>query len=581
MIVERNVRVPMRDGVGLAADIWRPGVDRPVPVLVSRTPYGRDTLVPQSEPEVLAAAGFAVVLQDSRGRFGSEGEWGYYSCEVDDGYDTVEWAAAQPWSNGRVGMFGASYMGQTQWLAAVARPPHLEVLAPECCAADAWVASFHLGGTFRLASRIGWTASVIAAMAPEWGIEDPLLDKLRQAFGDSRAASAQRDPAAMRATLEATKALLTEVYRTRPLAGNELWHDRASWLDELFEHESRDDAHWLAMNPSSHYEELDLPAVHVGGWYDIHLEGILANYTGMRRQAPTERARQAQRLVIGPWSHWAPMVPVVGDIDFGPDAVLNTTELRLAWFRRWLAEGEDPGWAPVRIFVMGANTWRDEQEWPLARTRYTPWYLRASGRLVPERLDKERPADNPDAFTYDPRDPAPTLGGRMLGNGVIPGPFDQRTAGERPDVLVYTSEPLAEPTEVTGPVRVELWAATDAPDTDFTAVLINVHPDGTAYNLCEGAVRARHSGIPGPLVPGAVYRFTIDLAATSVVLPAGHRLRLHVSSSCFPEWEPNPNTGHPIGVDTYADLRVAHQQIFHDPLHPSHVVLPIIPTGEE
>lgn len=582
MIEERNVRVPMRDGVALAADIWRPDIDRPVPVLVSRTPYGREMLAFTAEPEVLAAAGFAVVLQDCRGRFGSEGEWGYFSCEVDDGYDTVEWAAAQPWSNGRVGMFGASYMGQTQWLAAIARPPHLEVVAPECCAADSWVASFHLGGTFRLASRIGWTASVIAAMAPEWGIEDPLLDKLRQAFLESGAAAYERDPAAMRASVEATRNLLEEVYRTRPMAGNELWHGRASWLNELFEHEPRDDAHWLAINPSSHYEELDLPAVHVGGWYDIHLEGILRNYTGMRRQAPTERTRQAQHLVIGPWSHWAPMVPVVGDIDFGPDAVLNTTELRVAWFQRWLAEGEDPGWAPVRIFVMGANTWRDEQEWPLARTRYTPWYLGSGGRLVPDRLETNSPAaegtDDPDRFTYDPRDPVPTLGGRLLGIGAVPGPVDQRLAGERPDVLVYTSEPLEEPTELTGPVRLELWAATDVPDTDFTAILIDVHPDGRRYNLCEGAVRARHSGIPVPLVPGAVYRFTIDLAATSVVLPAGHRLRLHLSSSCFPEWEPNPNTGQPIGVDTDADLRVAHQQVFHDPLHPSHLVLPIIPA---
>ncbi len=643
MIKERNVSVPMRDGVHLAADVWRPDTDRPVPVLVSRTPYGRDMVALMSEPEVLAHAGFAVVLQDCRGRFGSEGEWGYVSCEVDDGYDTVEWAAAQPWSNGRVGMFGASYMGHTQWLAAVAGPPHLEVMAPECCAADHWVASFHLGGTFRLASRIGWTASVIAAMAPEWGIEDPLLDKLRQVFLDSRAAAAERDPAAIRAGVEATKPLLEEVYRTRPLAGNELWHGKASWLNELFEHEPRDDAHWLAINPSSHYEDLDLPAVHVGGWYDIHLEGILRNYTGMRRQAPTERARQAQRLVIGPWSHWSPMVPVVGDIDFGPDAVLNTTELRVAWFRHWLAGDEDPGWAPVRIFVMGTNAWRDEQEWPLARTEYTPWYLGAAGHLGPERpgqknaerpgqknaerpgqknaerpgqKNAERPgqkstespaaqetksterpgtttterpgttnaesspaqgADNSDPFTYDPRHPVPTLGGRLLGIGEVPGPVDQRPAGERPDVLVYTSEPLPEPIELTGPVRMELWAATDAPDTDFTAVLVNVHPDGRAYNLCEGAVRARHSGTPVPLVPGAVYRFTIDLAATSIVLPAGHRLRLHVSSSCFPEWEPNPNTGRPIGVDTDADLRVARQQVFHDQLHPSHVVLPIIP----
>ncbi|MBO0729057.1 MAG: CocE/NonD family hydrolase [Acidimicrobiaceae bacterium] len=575
VIHDAHVRVPMRDGVRLAADVWRPATDQPLPVLVSRTPYGREMLTDLSEPERLATAGFAVVLQDCRGRFSSEGEWGYVRCEVADGYDTVEWAAAQPWSNGRVGMFGASYMGYTQWLAAVAGPPHLEVMAPECCAADYWVASFDSCGTFRLALRFGWTASVIAAMAPEWGIDDPRLDKLRQTFLDSRAAALRGDLVAVRDLQEAAKVLLDEVYRTRPIEGIDLWHGRATWLDEIFEHEARDDANWRSINPSSHYGDLDVPAVHVGGWYDIHLEGILANYAGMRRQAPTERARQAQRLIVGPWAHWTPMLPVVGEVNFGPEGVLDTTAMRLAWFGHFLQDGPEPSMAPVRIFVMGANAWRDEQEWPLARTRFTPWYLGAGGTLGPSAPGSD---EEPDAFTYDPRDPVPTVGGKLLGMGELAGPREQAAVGERPDVLVYTSEVLSEALELTGPVRAEVWLATDAPDTDVTAVLLDVHPDGSAWNLCEGAVRARHSGVAVPMLPGAVYRFAVDLVATSLVLPAGHRLRLHLSSSSFPEWEPNPNTGRPIGADGEADLRSANQQVFHDVRHPSHVVLPVIPS---
>lgn len=571
---ERNVLIPMRDGVRLTADIWRPVTDGPVPVLVSRTPYGKEMVEMMAPPSYLASSGFAVIVQDCRGRFGSEGEWGYVHCEVDDGYDTVEWAAGQPWSNGRVGMFGASYMGYTQWLAAVAGPPHLEVMAPECCAADYWAASFDSDGTFRLALRLGWTATVVAAMAPQWGIEDPRLDALRQAFMDARTAMLTGDDQGVRIARAETKSLLDEVYRTRPIKDNELWYGRARWLDEIFDHEDRADSNWRRVNPDSHYGALDLPAVHVGGWYDIHLAGILRNFTGMRRQAPTERAREGQRLVVGPWAHWTPMLSVVGDVDFGPEAVLDTNPLRLAWFQYWLQDGPEPDWPPVRIFVMGPNTWRDEQEWPLDRTVYTPWYLGRNGGLGREAPE---PDQQPDSFTYDPADPVPTRGGRLLGTGELAGPMDQGEVAERTDVLVYTSAALPEPTEVTGPVRVELWAATDAPDTDFTAVLIDVHPDGRALNLCEGAVRARHSE-PGPLVAGAVYRFSIDLVATSVVLPAGHRLRLHISSSSFPEWEPNPNTGRPVGVDSDADLRPAHQLVYHDSRHPSHVLLPIIPT---
>ncbi|WP_293677322.1 CocE/NonD family hydrolase [uncultured Phenylobacterium sp.] len=572
--VVRNVRVPMRDGVELAADIWLPSGAERAPVLLTRTPYGRTIMGQMTPPTELARAGFAVILQDCRGRFDSDGEWTYVHSEVDDGYDTVEWAAAQLWSNGRVGMFGGSYMGVTQWTAAIKRPPHLAAIAPECCSADYWVASFDSGGAFRLSLRLGWTASVVASMAATWGIDDPKLRELLKTTTALRAAVVSADPAAIEQARLNAKELMEEVYRTRPMRNNPLWHGRATWLDEIFDHERRDDANWRRINPSSHYDALDLPALHIGGWYDLFLEGTLGTYMGMRRQAPTERARENQRLIIGPWAHWTPMTSVVGEVDFGPAAVLDLNQERIAWHGHWLADRPAPSTAPVRLFVMGENVWRDEQEWPLARTQFTPWHLREGGGLGPET-----PSDGeaPDRFTYDPRDPVPTLGGKLLGSGEVAGPFDQRPNEGRADVLVYTSPPLEQPMELTGPVKLELWAATDAPDTDFTAILIDVHPDGVARNLCEGAVRARHAGIPMPLAAGATYHFTVDLVATSIVLAAGHRLRLHVSSSSFPEWEPNPNTGAPLGASTDADIAEARQTIFHDRARPSRLILPVIP----
>jgi putative CocE/NonD family hydrolase len=271
---------------------------------------------------------------------------------------------------------------------------------------------------------------------------------------------------------------------------------------------------------------------------------------------------------------------MVGVSDFGHEAVIDPTAMRLAWFRHWLQGDEDPGWAPVRIFVMGANVWRDEQDWPLERTSWTPWYLGGGGALGPEQpVDDTSDSHGPDSFVYDPRDPAPSSGGRVFGSWDVAGPADQALLDDRHDVLAYTSPPLDAPMEITGPVRVELWASTDAPDTDFTAVLAVVTSDGRALNLCEGAVRARHSGLGVPLSTGAVNHFSIDLVATSVVVPQGDRLRLYVSSSSFPEWEPNPNTGNPIGTDRPEDLRPAHQHIHHGALHPSHVVLPVIPAG--
>jgi uncharacterized protein len=433
VIEERDIHVPMRDGVRLVADIFRPDEGNgPVPVLLTRTPYGRKMLSGALAVAPRVTDGFAVMVQDCRGRFDSEGEWEYVRCEVDDGYDTVEWAAAQPWSNGRIDMFGASYMANVQWMAAIARPPHLEVLAPECCPADYWTGNFE-NGVFRLELRMSWTVSVVAAMAKEWRMRDPRLAELRDAAIESANAMETGNLDAVATAGERSNAILRSIFLHRPLNDGQLWEGRATWLDGLFEHERRTDAYWQRINPSTYYDVLDLPAIHVAGWYDIHVVGTLNNYTEMCRQAPTERARQGQRLVVGPWGHWSPQSSTVGDVDFGPVATFDTVSMRRAWFQHWRQDRSAPTWAPVQIFVMGENTWRSEQEWPLARTQYTSWYLHAGGSLNTEAPASDETSDE---FLYNRGDPVPSIGGQLLSAGDPAAPRDQRPTFDRNDVVL-------------------------------------------------------------------------------------------------------------------------------------------------
>ncbi len=502
IVQEHGVAVAMRDGVRLFADVRRPDTQQPVPVLLMRTPYNRALLAAGFPLGRMVEAGFGVVLQDCRGCFESEGRWSYVRGDVEDGHDTVEWAARQPWSNGRVGMFGPSYMGNTQWMAAISQAPHLDVIAPACCPADLWTGAFDTGGAFRLGLRVSWAAGLLASMASKWEIEDERLGRLSAATLDLVVAEFTGDDEGAADAASRARDVLNPLYRERPVGSSDLWRDPVAVVGELAEHELRSDSWWRRVAPSTYYDVLDLPALHIGGWYDIHLGGTLTNFAGMRRQAPSERAREGQRLVVGPWGHWRPDRTRWGDVDFGPAAALDVAGMELAWFRCWLQDAPDPGWAPVRIFVMGENEWRDEHEWPLARAELTPWYLHSGGVLAARPPGDSAADAEPDRFSFDPAHPVPTLGGRLLSTGEPAGPRDQRSTFSRPDVLLYRSDPLAAPMEVTGPVVVDLWAATDAPDTDFTATLVDEHPgDGPALNLCEGAVRARHTDIPMPLDP--------------------------------------------------------------------------------
>ena len=362
--------------------------------------------------------------------------------------------------------------------------------------------------------------------------------------------------------------------------------ETAPYFSEYFDQEP-DGPYWWEINLLRHIESINLPMFHVSSWYDIFLEGALNTYQAMRERAPTAQARNNQKLLVGPWAHirpyTAPTSGDTGDIDFGPEARIELHEHMLRWYDYWLKDiqtgvMEEP---PVAIFVMGENRWRAENEWPLARTHYTRYYFHAEApantRSGAGTLSTAPPGDEPaDSYVYDPDDPAPTLRGSTL---IIPhGVQDQRSVEDRQDVLVYTSGPLERDLEITGPIKVRLYAASTATDTDFTAKLVDVRPDGYAHNLQDGIIRARYrtsAAEPSLIEPGRVYQYEIDLWSTSHLVKAGHQLRVEVSSSNFPRFDRNPNTGAPIGQDSR--METARQTVYHSTDHPSHIVLPIIP----
>ncbi len=569
--------VPMRDGVRLATGVIRPDAPGRYPVLVSRGPYGKDSYVenPDHSAWFFAGHGYVVLSQDCRGRFESEGN-GYNPLfqEAQDGYDTVEWAARQSWSNGRLGTTGQSYLGATQYTLATNNPvpPHLQTMAPVSASADfhqSWV--YHTGG------------------AMEWGWMVPYaIFKGRNTLdrtGNERLLSQMNEY--VLPSVNFAQPLKDEWYRHLPLSD---WINRlketAPYFQEYLDNEA-DGPYWWRINLLRHVEGITLPMFHVTSWYDIFLEGALNAYRTIRDRGGSELARRNQRLLIGPWAHLLPYtVPTsggTGDIDFGPEAIIELHQYLLRWFDYWLKDidtgvTDEP---PVRLFVMGENRWRGEQEWPLARTQYTRYYLHAAApantRNGGGTLSTYPPGDEPpDTYTYDPKDPAATLGGNTL---IIPqGVADQGPVEDRQDVLVYTSEALERDLEVTGPIQVHLFASSSAVDTDFTAKLVDVRLDGYARNLQDGIIRARFrtSGSePSLIEPGRVYEFGIDLWSTSHLFKTGHRIRVEISSSNFPRFDRNPNTGAPLGRDDR--LEVARQTVYHREEYPSHIVLPVIP----
>ena len=541
---QKDVMVPMRDGTQLAANVFLPRNGGSYPVILLRTPYGKmDEKF--GEAKRYCAAGYVMVAQDCRGRGRSQGVWEPFRYDGDDGFDTQEWVGRQAWCNGHIGTSGGSYVGWTQWSAATRGSRFLMCMAPVVPFSNPYREITYVGGAFQLSLALGWGAGVGGLqLAPA---------KLQEAFN------------------------LLPLKNWSELAGKPVFYLR-DWVA----HPTYDD-YWRVRGIDDRFDQVTVPALNVGGWYDIFSKATLNHIAQVRHSSTNHAMRRNQFVVLGPWGHGVGGRKL-GDLDFGANAQLDLGKLQFEWFEYWLKRKNTgvQDWPSVRLFVMGENVWRDEHEWPLARTQFMPWYLHGAGHantsagdgLLSPAAPEAEPGDH---FTYDSANPVPTQGGNNL-VGIPAGPFDQSTVEQRDDVLVYTSAPLEKAVEVTGPVRVFLYAASSARDTDFTAKLVDVHPDGKAYNLCDGTIRARcRESLTAPTLiePGKTYRYEIDLWVTSNLFKAGHHLRVEIASSNFPRFDRNPNTGHDFGAD--AELAKAEQTILHDREHPSHILLPIVP----
>jgi len=557
IVVERNVPARMRDGVILRADIYRPKAEGKFPVLLVRTPY--DKTGEMGFAVKAAERGYVAIAQDVRGRFESGGEWYPFKWESQDGYDTVEWAASLPYSNGKVGMWGGSYVGATQMLAAISKPPHLAGIFPNVTASnyhDGWT---YQGGAFEQWFNESWTT----------GLAMNTMRRRVELNGDA-VNGTKVLPLMSYPVLEAPSAAGLAPYFT-------------GWL----EHPDYD-SYWKQWSIEDHYADIQVPVFNAGAWYDIFLRGTLRNYAGLKTEAGTDAARRGQRLLVYVGGHAGGSDNrKVGAVDFGEKLPMDFDEAMLQWYDS-LLKGEQNGSAqekPVKIFVMGKNEWREEDDWPLARAKETRYYLHSSGSAngLPGNgsLSTAEPGgEKPDQYAYDPNEPVPTLGGPLC-CGPLPtgiGPEDQRPAEGRGDVLVYTTPAFTKDTEVTGPVSLDLYVSTSAVDTDFTGKLVDVWPNGFAQNLTEGILRLRyrnsqeHAGLANP---GETYRITLDLVATSNVFLAGHKLRLEVSSSNFPRFDRNLNTGEEQARGTH--MIKTTNVVYHDKAHPSALVVPIVP----
>lgn len=584
VILDKNVMVPMRDGVKLATDVYRPRDEKPLPVLFVRLPYNKD------RPTVLAfpldrflQAGYAIVLQDMRGRYASEGTFTLTENEPSDGVDTIDWITQQPWSDGHVGMFGASYLGIPQWLVAKEQPAALQALAPMHTRHSLYS---HQGGAFELGLWFNW-----ALMQGGGG-------EVRRRIARGQAEQGDLD------IIAKAEQEIQSLYSHLPLLDVPLFENLSPYYFDWLAHGTDEPARHLSAQ-SELYGKITVPALNIGGWYDMFLDGAFENYQQMKKWGGSEAARTFQHLLIGPWAHFD-LPGIFPERDYGPSASTSGVDLvgiHLRWFDHWL-KGIENGVEqekPVHLFVMGADIWRSEEDWPLPDARYRDFYLHSQGRANTASgdgvLSVEAPDEEPaDRYCYDPRNPVPTIGGANLlpiEGGVAMmsnkprtspylfqcGPRDQREIEQRDDVLCYTTEPLAQPIEVTGPIELVLSVSSSALDTDFTGKLVDVFPDGRAEILTDSILRARYRNslsTPALLEPEKIYELRFSLGATANVFKAGHCIRLEVSSSNFPRFNRNTNTGGNIIEEREEDLIQAINQVYHNKAHPSYIILPII-----
>ncbi len=564
VIFERNATMKTRDGVTLVADIYRPADGQKHPVLLTRTPYNKDNMAPMGMKG--AQRGFIIVAQDTRGRFSSEGEWYPFKHESADGYDAVEWAAVLPGSDGRVGMFSGSYVGATQMLAAIAHPPHLAGICPVVTASNYHANWTWQGGAFEQWFNQSWTSGLA-------------LDTM------SRFAHESTNPRVGEQVLPLTEFPVFNFGSGGIENGAALTKKLAPYYEDWLKHPTYDD-YWKQWSIEENYQNIQVPALTIAAWYDIFLGGSLRNYEGLRDHAGNVGARAKQRLVvaIGGHSGWTRQV---GILDFGPDAPFDENEITVEWYE-YLFLGKQNQFAdaskPVNIFVMGKNQWRSEAAWPPPEAKPVHFYLQSEGKANTAAGDgvlsaAPKPGAQ-DSFVYDPANPVPTVGGPLCCDAehLPPGPRDQREVESRQDVLVYSTPPLEKDIDVTGPVTLDLFASSSAADTDFTAKLVDVAPDGTAVNLTEGILRARYRNSTAkaePIEHGKLYEYKIDLWSTSNVFLKGHKVRIEVSSSNFPRFDRNLNTGKDAATST--EFEQATNVVYHDNQHPSALILSVVP----
>lgn len=599
VLYKENMMIPMRDGVKLAADIYRPSVrgsvvEEKLPIILQRTPYNKKSEEYVEQGKYLAQCGYVVTIQDCRGRYRSEGIFNKYVDEPQDGYDTIEWLARLPYCDGKIGMWGLSYGAHVQAAAAKLKPPHLKTIVVNMGGmSNGWDHAVRNHGAFEL-KQLTWAFTQLAEETNNPAVKEML-------------------------SVERVEDWLQSLPLKKGLNPLSIVPNFEEYVFEMMTHSDYDD-YWkqMGVNWVEYYEQTsDIPMIHISGWYDAYCGTAIQNYLGLSRIK-----KSPIRLLMGPWLHGEITQAHSGDVDFGPDAVIPDfyNEWHVRWFDHFLkgkdnGVGEEPA---LRLFVMGKGDghkdengrlshggyWRSEKDWPLPGTQFTTYYFHADGKLSTKLPDANEP---PSTYTYDPCHPVPTIGGSMAASKplFVGGAFDQRERefkGDpekgfygsrppylplkaRPDVIVFQTEPLTENTEVTGPITVKLYASSTVVDTDFTAKLIDVYPpskdfpSGFEMNLTDGIIRARYRNSPERqelMKPGEIYLFTIEPFGTANLFKKGHRIRIDISSSNFPKFDCNPNTGEPLGLNRR--MVAAHNTIYHDLIHPSHVILPIIPA---
>lgn len=568
-VYETGIRVQMRDGVRLNASLFRPTTGT-APTLLVRTPYGMDT--PRTgmpgngagvpHPTVFVDAGFAVIWVEARGTFDSEGDFRPVVDEPFDAYDTVEWIVSQPWSDGSVGTYGASYLGIAQWALSGTGHPAVKAIAPMLTSMDPYDAVWrHPGGALALSAVTSWNALM--------ALNRTLREMRRGGAADALPGliAGLRDPSILTTA--------TPVADIPELAGHEAFDDVVAHPDF--------DAFWRSHDQRPHVTRMSAPVLSIAGWYDVFMVRQLRDFELLQTHAATSDARDRSRLVVGPWDHDPDLSGRFSDHEFGPMSHAAASDLvgeHLRHFGRWLQDAPaSTEHHPVKLFVMGVDEWREFSAWPPVDARPSCLHLESAADLRGGHLAPDPPiVDGAGTIVYDPRDPVPTAGGAQIpASWRFSGPTDQRTLDHRHDILRFTSAELSDDVEAIGYVSAILHVRSDAPDTDITAKLIDVHPDGTARVLCDGILRLRYRDGTSEAklaTPGEVYEVTIDMAATANRFRRGHRIRVDVSSSNFPRFDRNTNTGGDIGTERIEDARVARNEVLTGKDHPSRLVLP-------